>query len=409
MQNEINNLIAQHLAGTINAEDREELNRLRKADSKLDKAIRHIEKLDDFARRYAEYSSVDSEAALRRHLERQSKLHTRASFLPIKREMSKGQRGASFNWHAIAASVAVLVVLIIGSVMYFNSVDNQNVAVEQELPQEVIAAMQQSTEKGLNQGTTVALKNIRMDKGGNGIPVNGSKEERIAALLAQLTHTPVDHIDAKMDELLATTTYYDKEFWLKLDDGTLVHINNNTRVIYPEHFGKNKREVIIDGEAYFMVAHDDTRPFIVHTPQGDVRDYGTEFFVSTNQLSTTVALVSGKVSVTPRGGSERMMSPGQEASLTDSGLSIAAQDMTAYKAWNTGTFLFHDQTLENILDVASRWYNVDVRFAEPELRSIRFTGSFDRYDRIAPMLDAICGVTGLKWKIKDGMLEIAPH
>lgn len=388
MQNEINKLIAQHLAGTISAEDKAQLDRLRSADAKLDKAIRHIEELDDFTRRYTEFAGVDSEAALDRFLNRRK--------FTFKR----------FHWRAIAASIAALMVLTVGSVMYFNNADNQHVAVEQKLPQDVMTAMQQSTEKGLNQSTTVALKNIRMDEGNNNIPVNGTKEERIAALVAQLTHTPVEHIDAKMDELLATTTYYDKEFWLKLDDGTLVHINNNTRVIYPEHFGSSKREVIIDGEAYFMVAHDDSRPFIVHTPQGDVRDYGTEFFVSTTQLSTTVSLVSGKVSVTPRGGSERMIAPGQEASLTDRGLSVAVRDMSVYKAWNTGTFLFHDQTLENILSVASRWYNVDVRFESPELRTIRFTGSFDRYDRIAPMLDAICDVKGLKWQIKDGVLEI---
>lgn len=388
MQNEINKLITQYLSGTISEEDGRRLAMLRKSDKNIDDAISYIESLDDLPQRYREYASVDSDAALGKFLMQQSS-HARRT-----------------SWRAVAASIAVLVVMLLGGMYFFSDAEQPKVAVEQQLPKDVLNAMKQSTEKGKNQGTTVALKNIRISEGDENIPMNGDKDARIAALVARLTHTPIANIDAKMDELLSTTTYYDKEFWLKLDDGTLVHINNNTRVIYPEHFGSNKREVIIDGEAYFMVAHDDTRPFIVHTPQGDVRDYGTEFFVSTNQLSTTVALISGKVSVTQRGGTEHMMTPGQEASLTDSGLSIAAQDMTAYKAWNTGTFLFHNKTLEEILNVMSRWYNVDVRFADNNLRTIRFTGSFDRYESMSPMLNAICEVTGLKWIMKDGVLEI---
>lgn len=388
MQNEINRLIAQHLSGTITEEGEKQLNMLRKADKKIDEAIKHIESLDDLPQRYREYASVNSDAALGKFL------------------MQHSSRARRFSWRGVAAGIAALMVLTLGAFYFMNNEEKHPVAVVQQLPQDVLNAMKQSTEKGKNQGTTVALKNIRISEGDDNLSQSGDKDARIAALVARITHTPIANIDAKMDELLSTTTYYDKEFWLKLDDGTLVHINNNTRVIYPEHFGKNKREVIIDGEAYFMVAHDDTRPFIVHTPQGDVRDYGTEFFVSTNQLSTTVALISGKVSVTQRGGSERMMSPGQEASLTDSGLSIAAQDMTAYKAWNTGTFLFHNKPLEEILNVMSRWYNVDVRFADNNLRTIRFTGSFDRYESMSPMLNAICEVTGLKWIMKDGVLEI---
>lgn len=389
MQNEINTLIAQHLAGTISEADSKVLADIRKADKEIDKAIASIEALDDFPRRYREYAEVDSNSAMK-------------SFMKTRKEKKR--------WnilYKVAASVAVLVTLTLGGIFYLSNNGEKHTAQNTiSISDDVRKAMQTSVEMGKNQSTTVALKNVRLAEEDEKALNSGNKEERIAALVAQLTHTSISNIDAKMDELLATTTYYDKEFWLKLDDGTLVHINNNTRVIYPEHFGSSKREVIIDGEAYFMVAHDDTRPFIVHTPQGDVRDYGTEFFVSTNQLSTTVALISGKVSVTQRGGTEHMMTPGQEASLTDSGLSIAAQDMTAYKAWNTGTFLFHNKTLEEILNVMSRWYNVDVRFADNNLRTIRFTGSFDRYESMSPMLNAICEVTGLKWIMKDGVLEI---
>lgn len=77
-------------------------------------------------------------------------------------------------------------------------------------------------------------------------------------------------------------TKKDKEFWMVLDDGTYVHLNYNTTLIYPNHFVGSERKVKLKGEAYFIVANDSKkRPFIVETANGDVHDYGTEFNVNT--------------------------------------------------------------------------------------------------------------------------------
>ena len=91
-------------------------------------------------------------------------------------------------------------------------------------------------------------------------------------------------------------THHDKEFWMVLDDGIHVHLNYNSSLSYPIHFKGKERRVVLEGEAYFFVAKDDSHPFVVTTPYGDIRDYGTEFCVNTKprQGGASVVLVKGK-------------------------------------------------------------------------------------------------------------------
>ncbi|MBR1462050.1 MAG: DUF4974 domain-containing protein, partial [Prevotella sp.] len=210
-------------------------------------------------------------------------------------------------------------------------------------------------------------------------------------------------------------------FWLTLEDGTLVHLNYNTRLIYPEKFGRGDRNVILDGEAYFMVAKDKSRPFIVHTPQGDVKVYGTEFNVNTRTevrgehkqdksltATTTVVLVKGSVSVIPTGGKETMLKPGQQATVNGqwSTVNVENVDVEPYVAWNEGKFSFRNWQLERIMDVLSRWYGYSVEYRDSSIRQLTFSGNFNRYEKIRPTMDFISEVAGLKIEIKQNKIII---
>lgn len=198
------------------------------------------------------------------------------------------------------------------------------------------------------------------------------------------------------------STTYNKEYWLTLDDGTIVHLASGSRIIYPEHFARPTlwnpnpvREVVLDGDAYFMVAHDTKRTFVVHTLHGDVIDYGTEFFVSTQKESTTVALVSGSVGVKPHGFSETLLKPGQETHFNGSNVMVSKVDIERYVAWNTGKFAFSDIPLEHVMEVMSKWYGIKVEYANDKIKSVHLSGYFDRYRDVSDAIDAIEAVTGL--------------
>ena len=160
---------------------------------------------------------------------------------------------------------AALVLLIVGGTFWYREHTRVTPPVVSEA---VELAMQQSAEKGL-QGAVV---------------VSGNGQKKVVTTQELTRYHVDDDFAEQLAEARRITTYQNKEYWVTLDDGTLVHLNDNSRLIYPEQFG-DRRDVILDGEAYFMVAKDKSRQFVVHTPQGDVRVHGTEFMVNTRDGS----------------------------------------------------------------------------------------------------------------------------
>jgi ferric-dicitrate binding protein FerR (iron transport regulator) len=240
----------------------------------------------------------------------------------------------------------------------------------------------------------------------DGQPVSVSSEEGIAKAQAVNTHHSTT---ASQDRTV--TTHHDSEFWMTLEDGTRVHLNYGTQLTYPIHFSGDTREVELQGEAYFFVAKDKSRPFIVHTPNGDVRQYGTEFNINTRDEigATRVVLVNGSIGITPRGGTESMMRPNDMAILQpgEAEPMISQVDIMPYIAWNTGTFVFDDCTLEQLMRVLGHWYNKRVEFNDDAIREMRFTGEIDKYESILPTMKAIHKVTGLRIEVRGKEIIIS--
>lgn len=202
-------------------------------------------------------------------------------------------------------------------------------------------------------------------------------------------------------------TYINKEYWLTLPDGTMVHLADDSRLIYPETFGRGDRNVCLEGEGYFLVAHDRSRRFIVHTPHGRVCDYGTEFDVNTRDISgTSVVLVSGSVGVIPAGGRERLMLPGQKADIVDGGVVVQPVDTAPYTAWNTGRLAFRRWPLRRIMAVVGKWYGRQVVFLSEQSEQKTFSGTFDRYDGMESTLEAIREGTGLQIETEKDRLVV---
>ena len=123
-------------------------------------------------------------------------------------------------------------------------------------------------------------------------------------------HTTADSDDrtvADMLQAIKVTTYHDKEFWLTLPDGSLIHLGRDTRIVYPERFDIDSRDVYLEGEAYFIIARNPACRFVVHTPVATTTVYGTEFNVSArSDTLCSVVLVKGSVGVTSWSGNEQM-------------------------------------------------------------------------------------------------------
>lgn len=312
------------------------------------------------------------------------------SITPKKPAQSSNLNSQSTKLKLLAAAVAAILI-IGGAAVWYRQYTKVTPPV---ITAEVRSAMTRSKAANLDE---VEATSLRAQAG-----------QTIAKQLSRYCHD--ERVVERFSEATQLSTHTDKEGWVTLDDGTLVHLNSDSRIFFPGHFGRGSRDIILDGEAYFMVATDRSRPFIVHTAYGDIKEYGTEFNVSARNGSNAaeVVLVSGSIGVTPTGGQERMMQPGTlcRMSATECGLSLA--DTEPYRAWNTGKVEFHDWTLERLMRVICRWYGCKAEYAHDSLKTERLSGMFDRYDSPATTLQALQTAIGLRFETEGGTITITP-
>lgn len=348
---------------------------------------------DELVRRYREFAGIDDEQALAALLKRLKETGADAP-APKPKDIRRAEdapapkvvRPSVWRRYRYAAAAAAAVLLIAGGILLLRP---GRPAGSPSLPEDVQLAMAQSSKTGKQEAA-----------------VTGLTADAVAeAVRSTASAHPEDFAAARQ-----VTTEQTKEYWLTLDDGSVVHLNNDTYLIYPEKPESKTREVILDGEAYFMVAKDAARQFIVHTKQGDVKVYGTEFNVSTRETegATEVVLVEGSVSVTPASGEERHIEPGQKATLGET-LTVETVDVEQYVAWNTGKFAFQDWPLSRVMTVIAKWYGCKVAFADESLGAPRLSGNFDRYEDLSSTVESLAMVTGLDFDVQEGTIFIHKH
>lgn len=201
------------------------------------------------------------------------------------------------------------------------------------------------------------------------------------------------------------------EFRLKLSDGTNVYLNSASELKYPVRFDEKERKVYLSGEAYFEVTKDSNRPFYVITEEVQVRVYGTEFNVNTHQPGKVhTVLVDGKVGIKKRGMTgEITMKPGELASFDRNAgtFEVKEVDVRQYVVWKDGYFTFENESLEQILNTLSLWYDVDVFFQSESAKQLVFTGYMKRYNDISEILNAITEVVGVNFTINGKTIIVS--
>ena len=386
-QYNINTLVSKLLTGDINEQEGEALLQEVEKDPSLKDKIGHLMEDDDFLKRYHLYHSIDAEKA-------------KENFFASVLKEEEPQPSATLVWLRRIAAAAVITLAIVGTWMYLGKQDPTKSAV---ITAELHQAMERIEQNGMNGATLIVGR------------------KKMAVSNAQAVVAKAEQIEEEGGTLFGSedivegslVTMKDKEFWMVLDDGTYVHLNYNTTLVYPNHFVGSERKVKLKGEAYFVVGPDSKkRPFIVETANGDVHDYGTEFNVCTTKQEgiTSVVLVKGKVGVSSKHGKEYLLKPGEKADLQAGRTpDINKVDINLYTSWNTGNFFFDGCTLDELMEVISHWHNMKVEFASDDIHEMHFTGSIDKYEPLTPTLHAIENITGLKLSIRNGNVIRISH
>lgn len=362
---QLKQLIVKKILGTISSEEERLLTERLRDD--------HVRRLYDqlmaertLSARYRHYISIDEDKAWQ-SFEQKHFPHKKA------------------HWQWIAAAAAVVCLIVTYTVLNMNGGPSQPEMAENEL---------KTMEASANAGRQMAMLDIE------------GKEFEVKDMSQYKTLTAV------MTDTCRLLTKDDTEFWVTLSDGTIVHLNNNTRLYYPKAFDGAQRTVWLDGEAYFKIAHNSSKPFRVMTSTGvEVRDIGTEFDINTHthtpSYATEVVLVSGEAEVITH--AYKMRFRKNELARIKSDGTILATDCNALRlaAWHVGKHYMAGATMKEVMDVVSKWYGYQVFFDDEEARNYRLTGEIDRYGDVDSLLMKLQKISGLKMRTTNNTINIS--
>lgn len=181
------------------------------------------------------------------------------------------------------------------------------------------------------------------------------------------------------------------EYKVRLDDGTLIHLNAGSTLTVPVDFSAHNRRVNLSGEAYLEVAKDSLHPFRIETEKAHVVVLGTKLNVRCydDEPCMSVTLETGRADLLAA--NQRQSLPvGHKAVIDSKGnIAVSPADLYVETAWHQGRLAFDNQPMERIMHDLERWYGVQASFSSDEARKARFTLDLDRYDTFNSFMDVV--------------------
>ena len=375
---EIARLIAKSSSRQINSAEQKKLDSWENESLQNKKLFEKINDWDNFQERNSIYKSIDSEQAWEK----------------FSKHINKSKKVVRLKFYKYAA--AILIPLMIFGGMFYYLIDKQEKVSEQ------LVSIQPGTQNAviiLDDGNTINLEDGQLDQ---------LVEEDGSVIQNKKGELSYNNAKSKpTGKQLQNTLLVPRggEYNLVLSDGSRIYLNSISKLTYPVVFNGSTREVSLEGEAYFEVAKDKHKPFIVNINGMKIEVLGTSFNVKAyndeNEIAAT--LVEGKIKLNAEeSDDEWILTPDQQAVFEKETNQVTVQevDVQQFIGWKNGVFYFTDQPVEDIMITLSRWYDFDYVFEKEELKSIRFEGGLNKYENINPILDIMQSTGKLEYKIE---------
>jgi len=179
-----------------------------------------------------------------------------------------------------------------------------------------------------------------------------------------------------------------RHFKVVLSDGTKIMLNEQTQISFVNNRNIPGNNAVLQGEAFFKVAHSDLKTFKIKASDMTVEVYGTSFNITnyTDRHLTQVALVKGSVKVKTQRQSKFIV-PGQQVVLkADKTLEIKSANLSRITAWTDRSFYFKNKKLSAILTQLENWYHVRFIVEKQDIANLKFTGKITRNDDLIQFL-----------------------
>lgn len=205
------------------------------------------------------------------------------------------------------------------------------------------------------------------------------------------------------------------QYQIVLSDGSKVWLNSASTLHFPVFFQDDNRKVTLVGEAYFEIAQNKEKPFLVVVDEIEVQVLGTHFNVNAynDEGAIKTTLLEGKVKV-KSGQSNKTIIPGQQASVVmkngTTGISVQDVDVNAVIAWKNGRFIFKGDDIYSVMRQLGRWYDANVTYEE-NVTNEQFVGVINRsrFDSIPDILEMLEKTGAVSFSVQGNNIKVMPY
>ncbi|WP_182953341.1 FecR family protein [Pedobacter gandavensis] len=218
---------------------------------------------------------------------------------------------------------------------------------------------------------------------------------------------------------------------IRLQDGTIVWLNAESKLVLAKDYNQERREVDLTGEAYFDVVHSKTKPFKVHTKVFNINVLGTAFNVKAypTDFNATATLIRGSISMCGLSPDSKQIilkpsekvvflnpekllnTPGKQQLKSSPNVRIQhytqrTDTVVVETAWKNNSLEIYDQTFAEIKDILERWYDIEIQFKSKTVENYRFRANYNN-ESIVDVLQSLQEAHKFKYEMKDRTVTIS--
>ncbi len=302
-------------------------------------------------------------------------------------------------WYACVASITLLFLLSIMLYRYGNLPQNRGakeIATVVPGKNQAVLILDDGQQIALNDGDTLL----------------NTGHSQIKIETGQAKYNPKEVADTT-DSISYNTIIVPRSgiFSLVLSDGSTIFLNSESELTYPVIFAGETREIFLKGEAYFEVKHLPEKPFVVHTGKVKTKVLGTTFNIMAyhDEPEIQTTLISGSVEVTIKETTiKKILTSGMQSAWneTTGKMSVKNVESRVYSIWKDGIIMLKGESLESVVRMLSRWYDVSYVYIQELSAKHSFTGKIDRNESLNDVLNTLTLLGGPRFELKNNTIYI---
>ncbi|MEN0053157.1 MAG: FecR domain-containing protein [Mucilaginibacter sp.] len=198
---------------------------------------------------------------------------------------------------------------------------------------------------------------------------------------------------------------------VRLSDNSVVYLAGGSKLIYPSRFAGNTREITLEGEAFFEIAKNHAKPFIIHTGAIRTRVVGTSFRINAfKHKPFLVEVATGKVSIEQQQAKSKatlaVLTPGQSMLWLHDHAELGKVNADDVAAWKNGRLVFNGATLKEMAAVFERWYNVKMIFDDPVKAEQHITITLNLNIPLSEIMEVLASTGKFQYEIRGRLITI---